>query len=248
MDVNHHKSSSWESVPSSWTDLSTSSAKLGPSRASPVQSAFNVVEPTAEEADPESKPLGAQPWSSCPSPASLSPLAPLGLFISTHSHAPGYDDHLDGHDGSPLSSPHHGLSTLPDTHHCSPRTPGETPATSTGWSPQDGIHMLAMLHVGTSPAAPGLVEPTSRCTAAPSGRTARACVCSSVCPPHCSACHACPGHTAAVPSLLYMCWPCQTPLPACSNPRTWASASVSGTPSQDMTLTPHRKGLFPPQT
>lgn len=227
--------------------MSTLSAKLGPSGGSPVQSALNTVEPTVEEADPESKPLGAQPRSSCPPPASLRSLAPLGLFISTHSHAPGYDDHLDSHDGSPLSGPHRGLSTLPDTHHCLPRTPGETPAASAGWSPQDGIHMLAMLHVGTSPAAPGLVEPTSCCTAAPSGRTAWACVCSSVCPPHRRTCHAHPGYTVAVPSVLYMCRPRQTPLPACSNPRTWASASVSGTPSQDTTLTPHLKGLFPPK-
>lgn len=150
MDVNHHKSSSWELVPGSWTDLSTSAAKLGPSGGSPADPsgwqprsvclrrgrAHCWKRPTQGASAREQAP-GAQPWSSCPPPASPSPLAPLGLFISTHSHALGCDDHLDSHDGGPLRGPHRGPSTLPHTHHsaCSPRTPGKPLATSAGWRP-----------------------------------------------------------------------------------------------------------------
>lgn len=229
MDVNHHKSSSWELVPGSWTDLSTSAAKLGPSGGSPADPsgwqprsvclrrgrAHCRKRPTQGASTREQAP-GAEPWSSCPPPASPGPLAPLGLFISTHSHALGCDDHLDSHDGGPLRAPT--VARLPSP------TPITVPAhpehlASPSPRPQDGVHTFARLHAGTSPLAPGMVEPTSRFTAAPSRWRARACFRSSACPP-CRARHARPGHTVAVPSLLHTCRPRQTPLPACSNSRT----------------------------
>lgn len=72
--------------------------------------------------------------------------------------------------------------------------------------PQDGVHRLTRLHVGTGPAAPGLIESLYGSTMQTESLGLRL-------PRHHRACH-----TVAEPSLLRMCWPRQTPLPRAATP------------------------------